>query len=181
MWPRQKNRSRSDEPPKAHTPQMTRDALRPGDAAADKHANIPRRGNNGHRTKKSVRPSGIAILQPRLTKRRFQPKGQRDSHNRQHNQQRAPIKTIRPPIPAPRDPPRRCHQVERQSAPQYIARLMLHQRHVHPARGQAKHRHNKYIPTHTMPPRALPERYCDRTGQQTQGPSANMKKQHGRK
>ncbi len=167
MWPRQEDRCRSDIPRKTHPPQMPRDTLNAEDTAAYEYANVSRRSNQRHGTKERVRPHRISILQPSRTMRRLKPKRHIGNSHRQHNQQRAPIKNLHLPLPAPCNPPSRRHQVERESAAQDIARLMLQSRHIHPARSQSEHRHDKYVSSHAMPAGTLPERYRDGTRQQT--------------
>jgi hypothetical protein len=67
--------------------------------------------------------------------------------------------------------------VERQNAAGNITHVRLHKRcYIRTTCGQTQHRYEKYVSSRSMPAGSFTKKQCRRAREQTDDPSANMKK-----
>src|SRR6266478_9984263 len=176
----QEKRPCCDEQPKAHAPEMPRDALCSKNTAAHQHANVPRGCQQHHRADEKAHPNGNAIFWRHAAEDLFQTDEPRPGPACQRNQKHCPIEAPRFPVTAPGGQPCRCDQVKRQDARQNIRRLVPRDGKVHREGGHDEHGGDKDLSRQHMAGGTFAERHGRGPRQQRQGPSANMHNQYGR-
>src|SRR6266481_4471902 len=107
----QEKRSCCNEQPKAHAPEMPRDALCSKNTAAHKHANVPRGSKQTYGTHEKHHAGGNSTLRARSATQDFNTIHPQEDTEGQGKQKRDPIKTARFPVSAPGGQPCRSDQI----------------------------------------------------------------------
>src|SRR5438105_3205332 len=102
---------------------MSSDSLRTENATANEHTNVRGREQKSDRGKDKVKGSGVFAFRSTAAGRRLETPGRARKPDRQCKEKRAEVEGAGFTVFTPRGYPRRCNQIERQTAAHEVAAI----------------------------------------------------------